>query len=327
MSRPPSRIEMRDDNATDPEDQEIIDFLENSNISELLEDDMLPPLPPISETTVSNIANTTHKPSSVRVAKWWKIVIGFMDSFGNNDIFSTFSNISSKFAFQEELSAEEFHHWQCCLGLKKKTTKSKVIKLLSHLGGSPNISADFCNNPLEYIDNYVTKEDTRVSGPWSKGIKGIANEPVKTIKKEDFKMWQNAIHNQIQLDPDDRTIHWYYDIQGNTGKTSMAKYLVVHCGAFLFKGGSNDMANRIISSNTPPRVCVMNLSRTQEQYVSYQTIEDLKDGLLCSGKYEGGQLAFNSPHVIIFANFRPDENKLSADRWDIHCIDDALYEV
>jgi len=46
----------------------------------------------------------------------------------------------------------------------------------------------------------------------------------------------------------------------------------------------------------------------------------LKDGVVFSGKYEGGARLFPPPHVIIFANFLPDFTKLSADRWVIRTL-------
>jgi hypothetical protein len=188
--------------------------------------------------------------------------------------------------------------------------------MLSCLGGLQNISATPVNNFEEFVRNYVTKEETRVDGPWSKGFAWLPAAPIRTIKRQDMYAWQREVVDIVEREPDDRKIHWFYEPDGNMGKTALAKWLVVHKGAFLFKGGSNDMANRIIA-NGAPKICVMNLARTQENYVSYQTLEDIKDGLVCSGKYEGGQLAFDSPHVLVFANFRPDETKLSLDRWDI----------
>ena len=39
-----------------------------------------------------------------------------------------------------------------------------------------------------------------------------------------------------------------------------------------------------------------------------------------SGKYESGMVRYNKPHVIIFANCRPDIEKLSKDRWKVKCL-------
>jgi hypothetical protein len=54
--------------------------------------------------------------------------------------------------------------------------------------------------------------------------------------------------------------------------------------------------------------------------VNYGAIEQIKNGLLFSGKYEGGQCVFNQPHVIVFANAEPKEEQMSMDRWDIREI-------
>lgn len=54
-----------------------------------------------------------------------------------------------------------------------------------------------------------------------------------------------------------------------------------------------------------------------ENYVSYEAIESVKDGIFFSGKYESGMTIFNQPHIICFANFAPDIGKMSSDRWKI----------
>lgn len=64
----------------------------------------------------------------------------------------------------------------------------------------------------------------------------------------------------------------------------------------------------------------MNLSRQAEGAFSYASVETIKDGLVFSGKYEGGTRLYARPHVIIFANWLPDMTKLSLDRWDIRTL-------
>lgn len=68
---------------------------------------------------------------------------------------------------------------------------------------------------------------------------------------------------------------------------------------------------------TDPKIVIINLPRTTEGHVSYASIESLKDGLIQSGKYEGGFRMYKPPHVIIFANFLPTLEALSLDRWSI----------
>jgi len=56
--------------------------------------------------------------------------------------------------------------------------------------------------------------------------------------------------------------------------------------------------------------------------MNYGAIEQVKNGLVFSGKYESSMLIFNPPHVVIFANDTPDESMYSNDRWHIHKITD-----
>lgn len=62
-----------------------------------------------------------------------------------------------------------------------------------------------------------------------------------------------------------------------------------------------------------PRTCTA-------EYVSYSALEELKDGIFFSGKYESSMVMTNNLHIFVFANFEPDRSKLSKDRWEIHYV-------
>lgn len=136
------------------------------------------------------------------------------------------------------------------------------------------------------------------------------------LNVEDLYDWQKEIWDLCLTVPDDRTIHWYWEPDGCCGKTALVKMLCLKQGGFLFGGSEKDIASRCLLTGAP-RLCLMNLCRTSEGRISFSAIEALKDGLIQSGKYEGGQMVFNSPHVIIFANYAPDMEALSVDRWNI----------
>jgi hypothetical protein len=68
------------------------------------------------------------------------------------------------------------------------------------------------------------------------------------------------------------------------------------------------------------KVCIFDLSRSQETHVNYEVIESIKNGVVFSPKYESRCAVYSIPHLIVFANFEPDKSKLSADRWDIRTI-------
>ena len=63
------------------------------------------------------------------------------------------------------------------------------------------------------------------------------------------------------------------------------------------------------------------------EYVSYEAIESVKDMFFYSGKYEGGAICGNCPHVLVFANHPPDTSKMSIDRWNIVQIDENEIET
>ena len=63
-----------------------------------------------------------------------------------------------------------------------------------------------------------------------------------------------------------------------------------------------------------------------DKTISYSLLEELKDGFIFSGKYEGGIREIAIPHIIVMANYLPDTTKLSLDRWKIQELkDEDLY--
>lgn len=151
---------------------------------------------------------------------------------------------------------------------------------------------------------------------------------IKTISKDMFYGWEKRIIKELNEEPDDRTINWYYSYGGGTGKTSFCKYLVVHEGAIVLGGKAADCRNGVIeyakanNGKTPEKI-IINIPRSfSSEYVSYEAFENLKDMLFYSGKYEGGMVCGNCPHLYIFSNFEPELSKMSKDRWKIYDIED-----
>lgn len=126
--------------------------------------------------------------------------------------------------------------------------------------------------------------------------------------------------------PDGRTINWIWSEAGNTGKTSFCKYLTVHHGAIPCAGKSADMFNSIIDyvekNGDTPRIVLIPIPRSfNMEYLNYHATECILDSYFYSGKYKGGVVCGNSPHVIVFANEPPTLTKCSIDRWRVRQID------
>ena len=128
-----------------------------------------------------------------------------------------------------------------------------------------------------------------------------------------WKTWQADILALIREDPDPRTIMWYWERTGNIGKSFIAKYLATK-GAFVINSAkSADIAYAYNGEN----IIVFDLSRSMEERINYDVMEQLKNGRIFSPKYEAKVKVYNIPHVIVLANFPPDYDKMSADRWNV----------
>lgn len=154
-----------------------------------------------------------------------------------------------------------------------------------------------------------------------------AAAPPSPIRDVVLRVWQQTLVDKIIVPADDRTVHWIVDREGNKGKTFLSKYLVQELNAFYCPGGKHsDLA--YLYAYQP--IIVFDFCRDQEERVPYALIESFKNGLIFSAKYESRMKIIRAPHVICFANFAPDESKLSADRWWIRYVarhSDRLIEV
>lgn len=139
--------------------------------------------------------------------------------------------------------------------------------------------------------------------------------PLKYISE--LREWQGNLCIRLDKDPDDRKITWIVDLAGGKGKTALCRYLCIKRGAILLGGKAADMKYAIAELEEIPNIILMNLTRSQEDYVSYQGIEEIKDGIFFTTKYKSGMKIYNPPHVVVFSNWEPKTEKLSADRWNI----------
>lgn len=139
-------------------------------------------------------------------------------------------------------------------------------------------------------------------------------KPTEIISEEIFYKWQKKIIKIISEEPHKRNIYWFWGDQG-VGKTQFQKYLVVKHEALILNGKPSDMKNGIIeykkTNKILPELIVSNIGYDKNlSMVHYSGYEDIKDMCFYSGKYEGGMVCGNNPHLLIFANGPPEtQNK------------------
>jgi hypothetical protein len=132
--------------------------------------------------------------------------------------------------------------------------------------------------------------------------------------------WEETLYDIVAKEPNPREIHWFVDEVGNTNKTLNAKQLIFHHNAFVSTGGK---ANDIIYAYEGEPIVVLNLVASVDKDTTsylYKVLESFKDGLFSSGKYTSCSKVFPIPHVIVFSNDRPDEDKMKVARLIVHDI-------
>lgn len=196
--------------------------------------------------------------------------------------------------------------------------------------------------PVEYKDERCIVTDIQGSSSLEEALKKFIRRPqdlsyvAGILSLWDFKPhksprviqelneWQQELYDEISLPPDDRKIVWLIDQVGGAGKTQLAKYLMVtepekyycvlQCGAMRDFSTVYELA---VNSGWEGHCMIFNLSRDDESHSVYRPIEGVKDGMITTTKYRGKTTIADSAHVVVFANWAPDVDRISHDRWDI----------
>ena len=153
--------------------------------------------------------------------------------------------------------------------------------------------------------------------------------PLKVINPD--RPFQEEILEIVQGEPCDRKIFWYFG-EGGIGKTQFCKYLSHIHGAICLSGKGADVRNGVCeylkTNGDTPELVLFPIPRSYNtEYLSYEALENIKDMYFYSGKYEGGMINGNPPHLIVFANEPPDISKMSKDRWMIFHIDNETFKT
>lgn len=152
----------------------------------------------------------------------------------------------------------------------------------------------------------------------------LADQAVVCCEEHPLFEWQQSLNDLLEAPPNDRTIYFVVDHQGNQGKTWFAKqYVKSHVDSqYMEPGKKADMAYALQENI---RVLFLNVTRTSDsdktdkhEYL-YSFIEAVKDGMVFSPKYESRTKFLGKVHVVVMMNKEPNRDLLSHDRY--HIID------
>lgn len=256
-------------------------------------------------------------------------------------------NVGKKWIFQLERGAENKRlHYQGYLNVEQRTRDTALAKVLREELEGVNVKPSSTAG-LKALRTYCMKADTKVAGPWmDKEIKkdfnkeAVEKELAYDPKDEDawffdgrIKPWQQGVVDYINGPTDQRKILWITDEKGSCGKTSLTKVLVYQDPdrrSVLSYAKANDLLHMVVKDG-PRAVYIFDLTRAKEADLGiqdlYQSLEQVKNGMVVSGKYSGERLMFKRPKVVVFSNHKPVKEHMSYDRWDcryVRTVDQTL---
>lgn len=249
--------------------------------------------------------NTLPTRNNIRGRTWCFTLNNYLEE--DIDTITQEFDCAKKYRIQEEVGEDGTPHLQGFVEFNdaKSFLKMKKICAKAHWEKARNKKAAY---------NYCKKKETAIGRSWQK--------PKEVISKmKEPREWQKEVLHLLTKEPDDRTINWYWEPKGNTGKTTLAKHLCLTRDDTIYVSGkSADVKygiNIMKQEDKEIGVVIWDVPRSMEDYLNYEAIESVKNGIFFNTKYESGMCIFNSPHVIVLANFEPELDNLSEDRWKV----------
>lgn len=234
------------------------------------------------------------------------------DKITQSDLAKLFKHIAKKWCFQLEKGEQtEYLHYQCRVSLKTVARASELKKRLN------NLECYITPTSNENRDNnfYVSKDETRVSGPWKDDDPYIPRQ-VREITH--LRYWQQQIIESAKV-WDTRTINIVYDPIGNHGKTTIKTYIGAHKigRALPFMNDYRDLL-RIVMDTPKVPLYIIDIPRALKKdqlFQFFSGVETIKDGYAYDDRYHFKEEYFDCPTVWVFMNTIPDTDYLSKDRW------------
>lgn len=224
-------------------------------------------------------------------------------------IFEVFKHECSWIIMQEEVGDSGNRHIQGTMKFakRKRLTELKKFHNKIHWEATIQITASCA---------YCSSVEKRRGKLWTHGIV----IPEKEIVNDFIPYgWQLEVMDIIAKPPDPRVINWFWEPDGGVGKTELAIYLYDKHDAMYCCGKAADIFHIISKQKNRRYIFIFDITKEKMEHFHYSTIEQIKNGLIVSGKYDSDIIRLPvRPHIFVFANSPPDINKLATNgRWNI----------
>ena len=257
------------------------------------------------------------------------------DSFADvEDVKSWLREHCKKWCFQHEVSEETgYPHYQGRFSLKTKlrltTLKNKMPWKEIHLSPTSRENAD--------NDFYVSKEESRIDGPWKDTDRVIyIPKHFRVVGANGFLPFQQSIIDIMNTEPG-RSVHCIIDNKTNQGKSTFVGFLCCQDLATKITGFNEyrDIMRMVMDTREVKKVntyfvdmpkATVGISKMRQLFMGIETV---KDGHCYDDRNRYREEWFDQPHVFVFTNDWPDISHLAKDRWKFWCINDnkELVEV
>lgn len=248
-----------------------------------------------------------------------------INNYTDKDIEMTqnLSNVAEWGVCGKEVGKSGTPHLQGAVYFKNARAMKAVAKLLprAHLevmrGRKDHQNYCIKDEDLAWCHNFNPSGEEEPEDEW------IVDDPFEEFKPNE---WQKELLEEIvPYKQVKRKVIWYHDEGGNSGKTTFAEHMASAHDALVVEGKAQDIQYAIAAmkkdGKRPPRYVILNVPRSANGHLSYKALEQIKDGMFFSTKYESGMIMIkHKPTVIVFANIEPDYSALTADRWDVRKI-------
>jgi len=230
------------------------------------------------------------------------------EEFKVDEVKAHLKEIAKKWCFQAE-DAGSGKHYQGRFSLKVKKRIGEFDFFSAHLSQTSKLNID--------NDFYVSKDETRVGGPWRDTDMYIPRQ-VRDIV--DLYPWQKKIKNNIGV-WDTRTINIIYDCVGNIGKSTLVAAL---CCELTNKvrvlpalPNFKDILGAVMCMPTALMyICDMPRGLDKAKMSEFfAAIECIKNGHVYDTRYTFKEKWFDCPNIWVFTNVMPEREWLSKDRW------------
>lgn len=231
-------------------------------------------------------------------------------------------NDCKKWIIARETGKGGYQHWQ----IRIQTSNRRFFEPIKNKGNIigyegwfpkhfPNVHCEECQDVWDYErkeGDYWTSDDTN-------NIRKVRFGKPNRVQREILRIVKTQSDRQIDV---------WLDKNGNHGKTWLTLHLYELGRALVVPRSSTTpekMSAFVCSAYKREEFIIVDIPRSRKiDGGIYESLEELKDGLVFDSRYSGKSRNIRGVKIIVFTNTPLDVKRLSYDRWRLHGISDLI---